>query len=113
MEDAVEEAEDVVEEVTEQVQGTAQAAVAAVQAAAAQAVGTAELAEGFAAIDSSAMKGVMYDAASETLSIQFPTGDIYDYSGVSAEVFEGLMASRSKGRYYVEEIKDAFEGAKR
>lgn len=113
LEEAVEAAEEVAEEVAEQVEETAQAAVAAVQAAAAQAVETAELAGGFASIDSSAMKGVMYDADSQTLSIQFPTGDIYDYSGVSAEVFEGLMESTSKGRYYVEEIKDAFDGMKR
>ena len=120
IDEAVEEGADVVddavgamEEAAQEVHGTAVAAVAAVQAAAAQAVETSELAEGFTPIDSSAMKGVLYDAAAETLSIQFPTGDVWDYSGVPAETFEGLMEARSKGRFFVEQIKDEFEANQR
>lgn len=113
VEEAMEATEEALEEVAAEVTGTALAAVAAVQATAAEAMESAELAEGFTAINSSAMLGVKYDAISETLSIQFPTGDIWDYQNVPAETFEELMASRSKGRFYVQQIKDVFEGARR
>lgn len=88
-------------------------AAASASEAAKEAVADVALLDGFTALDSSAMKGVMYNAESKVLSIQFPSGDVYDYANVDQKVYDGLMASNSKGKFYVDEIKDKFEGVKR
>jgi hypothetical protein len=61
-----------------------------------------------AVISSSAVAAVGYDAASRKMRIRFVAGETYDFCDVPQSVFEGLLAARSKGRYYNEHIKDRY-----
>ncbi len=55
-------------------------------------------------LDSSMLYAVGYDAKSETLEVVFNSGGIYRYSDVPANVYDGLLASESPGRYMWTEI---------
>jgi len=46
------------------------------------------------------------------LTIQFHSGDVYEYHDVPAGVFHELMASPSKSTYFRAEIKGSYEYAK-
>ncbi len=49
-----------------------------------------------------------YDAAAQTLDIQFPKakpGEFYRYYNVPKETFDAFTAAESKGRYFIENIK--------
>jgi len=67
----------------------------------------------FTAVDSSVLKAVKYDAGSETLTLQFVEGDVYEYSGVPQKVYDSLMAADSKGSYFQDNIKDKFKAEKK
>ena len=55
-------------------------------------------------VDSSAMKEVGYDEASQTMEIQFPNGYVYEYT-VAPELYRGLLNAPSQGKYYAAFIK--------
>jgi hypothetical protein len=57
------------------------------------------------AVSSSNIAAVGYDFDSATLRIQFLHGGVYDYQGVSSEVYDELMAAGSKGQYFDKFIK--------
>jgi hypothetical protein len=63
-------------------------------------------------VSSILLRSVGYDAESEVLELEFQSGRIYSYSGVSAGTYEGLLSADSKGRYFNERIKGAFLAAK-
>lgn len=58
-------------------------------------------------VESSNLASVGYDLKTETLEIEFQNGGIYQYSGVSKNVYDGLMNAESKGKYFIQNIKDA------
>lgn len=62
---------------------------------------------------SSQLNGFGYDADSKTLAISFPgrgaqPDTIYHYFDVPAEVYAGLQASESKGKFFGSEIRTKF-----
>jgi hypothetical protein len=59
-------------------------------------------------VASRAIAAVGYDPASGRMKIRFVHGDVYDFCGVPAHVFEGLLDAPSKGRYYNEHIRDRY-----
>ena len=59
------------------------------------------------AVDSSAIRAVEYDAATERLAVGFVSGAAYIYAGVTAETYAALLAAPSKGAFFVEHIRDA------
>jgi hypothetical protein len=59
-------------------------------------------------VDSSMMSHVGYDPATQTLTVLFGSGKLYEYSGVEPEVYEALMASSSKGSFMRNEIFDCY-----
>jgi hypothetical protein len=63
-------------------------------------------------IESSHLKKVGYDAHSNTLTIEFKDGHIYEYYGVSPAIYSGLFAARSKGKYFAAEIQSKFRYSK-
>ncbi len=63
------------------------------------------------AVTSSNLRSVGYDPASQTLEIEFKNG-VYQYADVPLEVYEALMASTSLGRYFIQNIKDAYSASK-
>lgn len=48
-----------------------------------------------------------YDAASETLEVEFNSGSIYQYYNVGAALYDQLMLAPSKGQFINAYIKNA------
>lgn len=59
-------------------------------------------------VASSNIASIGYDAASQTLEIEFQNGTIYQYYGVPENMYEQLMQAGSKGRFLNTYIKNAF-----
>ncbi len=59
-------------------------------------------------VSSSTIVSVGYDAAAETLEIEFKNGGIYQYYNVPAPVHQQFMESGSKGQFHHQYIKNAF-----
>lgn len=58
---------------------------------------------------SSAIRAVDYNPNTRILRIWFvESGGPYDYYGVPAQVYEGLLRARSAGSYYNDHIKDRY-----
>jgi hypothetical protein len=57
---------------------------------------------------SSNLSGVDYNADTQTLTIQFSSGALYEYAGVSQNVYEQLRSSGSPGRFFQTAIRDAY-----
>lgn len=59
-------------------------------------------------VESSMIKAVGYDPETCILEVVFNNNQTYRYEGVPPEVYEGLMAAESKGRYMLAEIIDLY-----
>lgn len=64
--------------------------------------------------ESSQITAFGYDAATQTLAVQFPgrgatPGSTYHYSGVPSEVFTAMQAAESKGKFFGTVIRGRFE----
>ena len=57
---------------------------------------------------SSMIVAIGYDDATEMLEVEFLSGAVYRYRGVHEDVFEAVRAAPSKGRFFNEQIKDAY-----
>ena len=76
-----------------------------------QPIGTAPAASREHAIErtpvrSSALRSVGYDQEQRVLEIEFTSGAVYQYFDVPAEVYRGLMAAESHGRYFHQHVRD-------
>ena len=49
-----------------------------------------------------------YDTRVHVLEIQFTHGRIYEYYDVPESVFQEMITAPSKGRFYLENIKDDY-----
>ena len=61
-------------------------------------------------VKSSNLKAAGHDNG--IMRVQFPNGTEYDYKGVSAEVFNNMLQSKSVGKFFHTNIKSKFIGAK-
>lgn len=59
-------------------------------------------------VASSHLRSVGYDAASQTLEIEFNDGGIYQYYGVPQGICQGLLGAASKGSYLAAHIKGRY-----
>jgi len=59
-------------------------------------------------VKSSNIYSVGYDESSETLEIEFNTGDIYQYYGVSKGVYDDLLQADSLGGFHARNIKNDY-----
>ena len=50
-----------------------------------------------------------YHADTQTLRIRFLSGMVYEYLDVPESIYDGLKASRSKGIFFNQHIKDTYE----
>ena len=50
-------------------------------------------------VASSNLRSVGYDAATQTLEVEFSNGSIYQYFNVEQHLFDQMMASASKGQF--------------
>jgi hypothetical protein len=60
-------------------------------------------------VDSSILRSVGYDPATQTLEIEFTTRDVRQYVKVPPEVYDMLMASSSLGMFFRRHIKDEYK----
>lgn len=61
-------------------------------------------------VDSSLLDKVGYDSATKTLVVQMVnSSDIYTYVDVPQTVYDELLASDSKGTFFVDNIKGKYE----
>lgn len=59
-------------------------------------------------VKSSCLKSVGYDFKSRILEVEFPNGDIYQYHGVSPELYKDLMNVSSLGKFFLSNIKNIY-----
>lgn len=59
-------------------------------------------------VDSSILRSIGYDPATQTLEIEFTTHDVRQYVKVPQEVYDKLMASSSLGMFFRSHIKDKY-----
>ena len=60
-------------------------------------------------VNSSAISAIAYDQRTMRMRIRFIQGDTYDFCGVPAHIFQGLLNARSKGTYYNDHIRDRYQ----
>jgi hypothetical protein len=59
-------------------------------------------------ITSTNIRAAGYDEDSQTLEVEFNSGLVYQYAGVPASEYEGLMNADSKGKYLNANIKNRY-----
>jgi hypothetical protein len=59
-------------------------------------------------VSSSYIESVGYDPQGHVLEIQYHGNGVYQYEGVSQDIYAELMAAPSKGRYFAERIRDRY-----
>jgi uncharacterized radical SAM superfamily protein len=59
-------------------------------------------------VTSSNLESVGYEESSQTLQIRFLSGGMYEYFDVPSPIYEGLLDSSSKGRYFHQYIKNNY-----
>jgi hypothetical protein len=62
----------------------------------------------FVAVESSILKAVCYDPQGLVLTIAFHNGSVYEYADVPEVIYQDLMGSRSKGKFFHEKILDVY-----
>ena len=61
-------------------------------------------------VESAMLESVEYNPAVETLRIVFRNGSVYEYPGVKEGVYSDLMNAASKGTFFLEYIREFYEG---
>ncbi|WP_296789781.1 KTSC domain-containing protein [uncultured Methanobrevibacter sp.] len=59
-------------------------------------------------VRSSNLRAVEYNPSTHTLTIWFRNGSVYEYYGVSQNIYDGLLLAQSKGRYHHRYIKNSY-----
>ncbi len=59
-------------------------------------------------VNASNIRSAGYDPRNRVLELEFSSGAIYQYSGVSEEIHRRLMNSPSPGSYFRDEIEESF-----
>lgn len=59
-------------------------------------------------LNSTQIRSVGYDPASQTLEVELSAGTILQYARVSPEVHRRLMAAPSPGSYYRDNIEESY-----
>jgi hypothetical protein len=62
-------------------------------------------------VNSTLLASVSYQVVGAFLDLEFRDGALYRYFGVPSEIYEGLLASASKGSYFNRQIRGAFQYA--
>lgn len=60
-------------------------------------------------VKSSFLHAIGYNPESETLEVEFKSGRIYQYAGVTPETHKALISAESVGRYYSLAITGKYE----
>jgi hypothetical protein len=63
-------------------------------------------------VASSNIDSIGYDKATCTLYVNFTSGTLYKYANVDEGVFDRFKAAKSKGQFFVREIRASYKGEK-
>jgi len=63
-------------------------------------------------VESSMIYAVGYDEESQTMEVVFNSGGVYRYFDVPKDIYEGLLAAESKGRYMRAHVIDVYACSK-
>ncbi len=61
-------------------------------------------------LKSGKIRAAGYDERLRVMEIEFSSGDVYEYKGVSPETYRQLMASPSPSSFFEDKIEEAFSG---
>jgi KTSC domain len=61
-------------------------------------------------LSSGKLKTAGYDESARVMEIEFTNGDVYEYKGVSREIYRQLMASPSPSSFFDDKIDEQFSG---
>ncbi len=59
-------------------------------------------------VTSSDIASIGYDDSSGTLEIEFHATSVYRYFSVPKEIYEGILATPSPGKYFLQHIKGRY-----
>lgn len=59
-------------------------------------------------VESSNLRSVGYDEATQTLEIEFHRGGVYQYYDVPSEVYQELLRAPSLGKYFYARIRNTY-----
>ncbi|HTV72773.1 MAG TPA: KTSC domain-containing protein [Candidatus Acidoferrales bacterium] len=59
-------------------------------------------------LESTSIASAGYQAETQTLEIEFRSGQVYRYLEVPEEIYIGLMAAESAGGYFMRRIREHF-----
>tara|TARA_R110001592_G_scaffold162601_1_gene396198 strand:+ start:8166 stop:8390 length:225 start_codon:yes stop_codon:yes gene_type:complete len=62
--------------------------------------------------NSSVIKNWFYNAVDKKLKITFQSGQVYEYEGVDANVYQSLCEAESHGKYFSQNIKNNYSFTK-
>lgn len=65
-----------------------------------------------AAVESSNIQSIGYSELRQVLAVEFKSGDVFHYRGVSEDTYAALLESDSLGKFYYQNIKGKFAAAK-
>lgn len=63
-------------------------------------------------VDSDTMASIGHCADDSTLEVEFRTGEVYRYFGVSTGIYDGFVHAMSKGAYFHRFVRDRFKHAR-
>ena len=63
-------------------------------------------------VKSSAIRSIGHDAEKQILHVEFNSGQVFEYTGVTEEQHADLISATSIGKYYNENIVGKFPGRK-
>ena len=63
-------------------------------------------------LQSSVLIAATYQEQSAWLELEFRSGAVHRYLGVSAQTYQGLLLAESKGQYFNQHIRDRFPNVK-
>jgi hypothetical protein len=59
-------------------------------------------------VHSSGLRSIGYDRSTHTLEVEFRSGGVYQYNDVPAAIWSELKRSESKGKFFLEHVRDHF-----
>lgn len=59
-------------------------------------------------VNASTLRSIGYDATRQLLKIEFSSGAVVQYSGVSAEVHRRFMSAPSPGSFFQDQVEENF-----
>jgi uncharacterized protein len=60
-------------------------------------------------VQSSNLVSVGYEASTKIMEVEFQTGAVYRYHDIPANLYQSLMATRSKGQFFHDYIMNQYE----